>query len=115
MLPGRLPAKPFISGAFDESPGDNGRVNGKWRQNSLHHHKLLPATPWLWTLVVVPDEISAVLDGNRWHALGIINSHGHYDHVGAAAPLMDRYYMPEYLHGADLAPTKTRQSIPHAA
>lgn len=75
-------------------------VNGKWRQNCY-----IVTNSTGDSLVVDPgsgaDDIAALLDSNRWQALGIINSHGHYDHVGAVAPLMDRYRIPFYLHGAD--------------
>jgi glyoxylase-like metal-dependent hydrolase (beta-lactamase superfamily II) len=47
------------------------------------------------------EDIAALVDESRWHIHGIINSHAHYDHIGAVAPLMDRYQAPFYLHGAD--------------
>lgn len=56
-------------------------------------------------LVVDPgsdaDGISAILNENGWCPLAIIATHAHFDHVGAAADLMDRYNIPFYLDDRD--------------
>lgn len=50
-----------------------------------------------------PDGIAALIDGNQWQPLAIIATHAHFDHVGATAPLVERYDIPFYLHHGDNA------------
>lgn len=75
-------------------------VNGKWDENCY-----LMADAAGNALVVDPgsrpDEICALVDKNGWRLHGILNTHAHYDHVGAVATLKDRYVAPFYLHKAD--------------
>lgn len=75
-------------------------VNGKWRQNCY-----LVANDAGDGLLVDPgsqaEEIAALVEQSRCRIHGILNTHGHYDHVGAVAPLKDRYQAPFYLHSAD--------------
>ena len=77
-------------------------VNGKWRQNC---HIL--ADDNRQAIVVDPgsewQRIAAELDANGLEILAIVNTHAHYDHVGAVAPLQERSGAPFYLHGADAA------------
>jgi glyoxylase-like metal-dependent hydrolase (beta-lactamase superfamily II) len=49
------------------------------------------------------DDIAEVIDANRWRVHGILNTHAHYDHVGAVKALQKRYNVPFYLHSADEA------------
>lgn len=75
-------------------------VNGKWHQNC---HVVAdddgnciivdPGSEW--------RRIAAEVDAHRWRVMAIVNTHGHYDHVGAVAPLQDHFGAPFYLHGAD--------------
>jgi hydroxyacylglutathione hydrolase len=46
-------------------------------------------------------DIMALVDQNGWRVHAILNTHAHFDHVGAVADLMDRYEVPFYLHRAD--------------
>jgi hydroxyacylglutathione hydrolase len=75
-------------------------VNGKWRQN-CH----IVANSDRDAFIVDPgsqvEDIAMLVEQNRWRVHAIINSHGHYDHVGAVAGLMERYKAPFYLHGRD--------------
>lgn len=77
-------------------------VNGKWRQN-CH----IVADDEGNAIVVDPgsecERIAAELDANQWRIAAIVNTHAHYDHVGAVAPLQERCGAPFYLHGADAA------------
>jgi hydroxyacylglutathione hydrolase len=84
-------------------------VNGKWRQN-CH----IVADDAGSAIVVDPgsewQRIAAELDGNGWRLVAIVNTHAHYDHVGAVAPLQERCGAPFYLHGAD-APLLKRANL----
>jgi hydroxyacylglutathione hydrolase len=75
-------------------------VNGRWRQNCY-----LIADGESNAIVVDPgsqaDDITSLVDLKGWRVHAIINTHAHYDHVGAVAPLKDRYQAPFYLHKAD--------------
>jgi glyoxylase-like metal-dependent hydrolase (beta-lactamase superfamily II) len=75
-------------------------VNGRWRQNCY-----IVSTLEGDALIIDPGsaaaDITATVELNHWRPLAILNTHAHYDHVGAVADLMDRYRAPFYLHGAD--------------
>ena len=75
-------------------------VNGRWRQN-CH----IIADDAGDAIVVDPgsdgDRIAGEVEANGWHVLAILNTHAHYDHVGAVVPLQQRFDAPFYLHGAD--------------
>jgi hydroxyacylglutathione hydrolase len=76
-------------------------VNGRWRQNCY-----LIANENGDALIIDPGsdatEIARTAETSGWRPLAILNTHAHYDHVGAVAELMDLYQAPFYLHGADL-------------
>jgi len=75
-------------------------VNGKWRQNCY-----LIANDDGDALIVDPgsqaEEIVALVEQNNWRLHAILNTHAHYDHIGAVVPLKDRFGAPFYLHGGD--------------
>jgi hydroxyacylglutathione hydrolase len=75
-------------------------VNGKWLQNCY-----IVANSEGDALIVDPGsqagEIIALVDGRGWRVHAILNSHAHYDHVGAVAELKEHYQAPFYLHSAD--------------
>ena len=75
-------------------------VNGPWRQNCY-----LVANSAGAVLVVDPGsaaaDIAALIEDNGWRPQAILNTHAHYDHIGAIVPLMARYDIPFYMHGSD--------------
>lgn len=75
-------------------------VNGRWRQNCY-----FVSNSDGDALIIDPGsqapEIISLVDERGWRVHGIVNSHAHYDHVGAVAEVMDRYAAPFYLHAAD--------------
>ena len=75
-------------------------VNGPWRQNCY-----FVADGMGHVLVIdpgsAPEDIAARIEANGWRPLAILNTHAHYDHVGAIVPLMARYNIPFYMHGGD--------------
>ena len=86
-------------------------VNGRWRQN-CH----LIADRQKDVLIVDPGSdspgLAKLINENGWHPRAIINTHGHFDHIGAVADLMDRYAVPFYLHRADEALLRRGQPVP---
>ena len=75
-------------------------VNGRWRQNCYivtnNEGDALVIDPGS-----KPEELIALIDDNGWRVHAIVNSHGHYDHIGAVAAIQERYQVPFYLHRAD--------------
>jgi hydroxyacylglutathione hydrolase len=75
-------------------------ITGKWRQNCY-----LVSDPKGAAIIIDPggqaEEIAALVDEKGLKPHAIVNTHAHYDHVGAVAPLKDRYSVPFYLHSAD--------------
>ena len=74
-------------------------VNGRWKQNCYIVSKDEDA------IVIDPgsqaDDLIQLIDSKSCRIHGIINTHGHFDHIGAVAPLQEKYQAPFYLHGAD--------------
>jgi len=75
-------------------------VNGKWRQNCY-----LVANETGDAIIIDPgsgaSEISETVASRGWRVHAILNTHGHYDHIGAVAALKEAYQAPFYLHGGD--------------
>src|SRR5581483_12178645 len=75
-------------------------VNGRWLENCY-----IIANDEGDAVVVDPGgqahEIAELVSRNRWRVHAILNTHAHYDHVGAVAPLKDLYQIPFYLHAGD--------------
>ena len=74
-------------------------INGRWKQNC--YIAVVDSN----ALIIDPgsqaDELIALIDQNRWQVVAIVNTHGHFDHIGAVAALKDRCQAPFYLHSAD--------------
>jgi hydroxyacylglutathione hydrolase len=75
-------------------------VNGKWRQNCY-----VVATETGDAVIIDPgssaSEIAETVASSGLRVHAILNTHGHYDHIGAVAVLKERYQVPFYLHGGD--------------
>jgi len=76
-------------------------VNGKWRENCY-----LVVNQNRDAMIIDPggrlDDVCALVEENNWRLHGIVNTHAHYDHIGAVAGLQERYQIPFYLHSADV-------------
>lgn len=73
---------------------------GKWRENCYIIFNSAKDA-----LIIDPGsdfEIieKSVIDHNL-HPLAVLNTHGHYDHIGSVAAVVKRYSIPFYLHGHD--------------
>lgn len=75
-------------------------VNGKWHQNCF-----LLFNDASEALIVDPGsdvgEIASRIEAEGARPLAILNTHAHYDHVGAVAGLMHKYAIPFFLNGED--------------
>ena len=75
-------------------------VNGRWKQNCY-----VACCENGNALVIDPgsqaDDLIAWIDKNQWNVCAILNTHGHFDHIGAVAAVQQRYSAPFYLHRAD--------------
>ena len=75
-------------------------VNGRWRQNCY-----LVANDLRTRSSSIPEaapiEIASSPPPVAGVSNGILNTHGHFDHVGAVAALKESYQAPFYLHRAD--------------
>ena len=49
-----------------------------------------------------PEKIIKILEDNNLSLEAIINTHAHFDHVGANAALAEKYDCPVYVHESDL-------------
>jgi glyoxylase-like metal-dependent hydrolase (beta-lactamase superfamily II) len=76
-------------------------VNGRWRQNCY-----VVGNRAGEALIVDPGSDAAgveiILERQNWRPLAIVNTHGHYDHIGAVADLMERFDLPFFLHRGDV-------------
>ena len=74
--------------------------NGQWRQNCY-----VLSGDGAQAVVIDPGSdaqmIQKHLDDNQLEPIAILNTHAHYDHIGAVADLVDRYQIPFYLHAGD--------------
>ena len=77
-------------------------VTGRWKENCF----VVSHAPSRDALIIDPgnnaEDIAIVIERKRLRPLAILNTHGHFDHIGAVSPLKDRYELPFYLHGKDL-------------
>ncbi len=47
------------------------------------------------------EDIEAYLSDNGLNPVALVNTHGHFDHIGAIHPLMEKYGLPFYMHKDD--------------
>jgi len=47
------------------------------------------------------EEICGLIDKNRFVPLAIVNTHAHFDHIGAVSQLVEKFDIPFYLHKDD--------------
>ena len=77
-------------------------TNGQWKQNCYTVGNAMGEM-----LVIDPGgaqaDIEEAAENGGEQPLAIINTHAHYDHIGAVAGLMKRYSIPFYLHKDDLS------------
>lgn len=75
-------------------------VNGRWRQNCY-----LVANSDLNALLIDPgsdaDTIAKRILELNLNLIGILNTHAHYDHIGAVAKLQEQFEAPFYLNSLD--------------
>ena len=57
-----------------------------------------------------PENIEAIIEREKLIPVAIINTHGHYDHIGADAALKKKFGIPLLIHRAD-APFLTDSSL----
>ena len=76
--------------------------NGKWKQNCY----LVSDDAKGIALVIDPGSDAPFIQQQLLHhaltPVAILNTHAHYDHIGAVAELMQHYKIPFYLHTADV-------------
>lgn len=75
-------------------------VSGSWRQNGY-----VIENPSADALFIDPggnvEEFKSLVEQRRLSPLAVINTHAHYDHVGAVAELTKLYELPFFLHRGD--------------
>lgn len=75
-------------------------VNGKWRQNCY-----VVSNAQRQALIIDPgsdpEAISLLINDLDVQPIAILNTHAHYDHIGAISRLLQKYAIPFYLHGQD--------------
>jgi len=73
---------------------------GKWKENCYIISNLIGDA-----IIVDPGDnkqkIVKYIDNNRLNISAILNTHAHYDHIGAVKYLKDKYHSPFFLHSAD--------------
>lgn len=76
-------------------------VNGRWRQNAY-----ILASDNGDAIIIDPgsdaDGIKATLEQGGLRPLAIFNTHGHFDHIGAVADLVEEFAIPFYVHSGDV-------------
>jgi len=74
--------------------------NGPWKQNCFILHGVENTA-----IIVDPGsdalKIISLLEEEGLKPLAIINTHGHFDHIGAIAELTEHFHIPFYLHIGD--------------
>ena len=79
---------------------------GKWKENCYIISNSIGDA-----LIIDPGDdkqkIEKYLDSNDFNVSAILNTHAHYDHIGAVKYLKDKYHIPFFLHSADEKLLKT--------
>jgi glyoxylase-like metal-dependent hydrolase (beta-lactamase superfamily II) len=74
--------------------------NGVWKQNCY-----LVANQFNEALLIDPgsdlEGICSLISSLKVNPVAILNTHAHYDHIGAVSGLIKRYGIPFYLHAMD--------------
>jgi len=75
-------------------------INGTWKQNCY-----LLTNEKLQLIIIDPgsnaEEIISRISNLDATPLAILNTHAHYDHIGAVSTLVQKYNIPFYLHKND--------------
>ena len=75
-------------------------VNGRWKENCY-----IAVAGDRDAVVVDPgsqaEELIDLIDKHHWRVHGILNTHGHFDHIGAVVALQEHFQAPFFLHGSD--------------
>ena len=74
--------------------------NGKWNENCYIVNNVENDA-----LIIDPgsDEKSIItyIELNKFNVIAILNTHAHYDHIGAISSLKDKFSVPFFLHSND--------------
>jgi hydroxyacylglutathione hydrolase len=78
-------------------------VNGKWKENCY----IITSPVQLENAIIIDPGSTAMqiidyIKTQQLKIVGIINTHAHYDHIGAVEDLKNEYSIPFYLHSKDL-------------
>lgn len=75
-------------------------ITGKWKENCYVIHKTNQDT-----LIIDPGSeakcIIEYIEGKQLNIIAILNTHAHYDHIGAVKILKTKFSVPFYLHSKD--------------
>ena len=81
-------------------------ITGNWKQNCY-----IISNSYGKALIVDPgndkEKIEDYIDSNGINVIAILNTHAHFDHIGAVKYLKDKYNLPFFLHPADEKLLKT--------
>lgn len=72
---------------------------GNWKENCY----LISCEDEAW-IIDPGEDAEAIISGlnlNDYKLQGIINTHGHFDHIGAVAEIKEKYRIPFYIHSKD--------------
>ena len=77
-------------------------VNGKWRENCY----IVKNGSSKNAIIIDPgsaaEQIANYTLTHNLKILAIVNTHAHYDHIGAVVDLKEKFSIPFYLHSQDL-------------
>lgn len=74
--------------------------NGDWAQNCY-----VLVNPADDAVIIDPgsehEKLINLIEENNWRPLAVLNTHAHFDHVGAIAPILETFDIPFYMHSQD--------------